>query len=102
MANSLEEEDVVRVNGPYRLLDPLVERKQAGVLDISRLVERVVARDPGVVLVVLNVSEISQVERARETLDGLEKGTDQRFSRKGGERVGDEENKSLPPRGAPR
>ena len=82
MANLLEEEDVVRVNSSDRLLDPLVERKQAGVFDISRLVERVVARDPGVVLVVLNVSGISQVERARGELDGLEK----EWGKRGGRR----------------
>ena len=93
MADSLEEEDVVRVNSSDRLLDPLVERKEAGVFDIGGLVERVVARDPGVVLVVLIVSGISQVGRARVELDGLEKEWGK--SENG-------ENKSLPPQGAPR
>jgi hypothetical protein len=44
---------VVRVDSPYSLFDPLVEGQQARVLLVCRLIERVIARDPSVVLVVL-------------------------------------------------
>ena len=90
MANSLEEEDVVRVNSSDRLLDPLVERKQAGVLDIRRLVEWVVARYPGVALVVLNVSGIPRLKEPEWS---------ETFSRTTG---GTKGLSSLPPQGAPR
>ena len=50
---SVEEERVVRVHGADRLVDAVVERDDARLVRIRRLVERVVARDPRVADVVL-------------------------------------------------
>ena len=51
--SSLEEEDMILIDGSDGLLHPLVECQQAYVLDIRRLVQGVIPSYPGVVLVVL-------------------------------------------------
>jgi hypothetical protein len=49
---AVEPEDVLGVDGADRGLDAVVEGGQAPVLRVARLVDRVVAGDPGVGLVV--------------------------------------------------
>jgi hypothetical protein len=53
--HSLEEEYVVRINRPYSLFEPLVQREKPHVLAVRRLVEEVVPCHPCIVLVMLQV-----------------------------------------------
>lgn len=52
-SNSLEEQDVPRIDRANGLFDPVVECHESGMLGVGRLVERVVPGDPGVIFVVL-------------------------------------------------
>ena len=49
----VEENDVVRIDGTNGTVDIVVELDQTGVLRIGGFVERIVASDPLVILVVL-------------------------------------------------
>lgn len=51
--NSLQEQDVMRINLSDRLLHPLVEHQQSSMLLIRWLIQWVVPRHPCVVLVML-------------------------------------------------
>ena len=49
---AVQPEDMVRIDGADSGLEPIIERRQAPVLRVAGLVERVVSRDPGVSTVV--------------------------------------------------
>lgn len=48
---SLQEQDVIRVNGPHSRYYSIIKREQPCPLLISRLVQQIVSRDPGIALV---------------------------------------------------